>query len=333
MTVVDLAGWRGLSKNSALPAAFVITQCSRFGRGSVPLVPVARRDDAQWQRLDRRECWLRAESVELKQTISRLEEKIEDLEERLGRNPRNSSMPPSAEGLAKPPAPNRAERRKAKRRPGKQPGSEGHHLARVEHPDEVVVHAPSVCGHCGEDLAGAEIVDVEARQVFELPAVKAHVTEHQMVRVRCRCGCETKAPSPPEATAPACYGPGIRALAVYLSVYQHLPYERLGEIFADVLGVGVSVGVITAMVAEAGGALGLFLDVVTDSSRCTGRALRRDRGARRGVAALGARGLERPLHLAVLSPAPRQRGHGRHRGDRQDGRRRDPRRLEALPCL
>ena len=64
---------------------------------------------------------------------------------------------------------------------------------------------------------------------------------------------------PAEATAPACYGPGIRALAVYLSVYQHVPYDRLAEIFADVLCIPVSVGAITAMVAEAGGALGLFV--------------------------------------------------------------------------
>jgi hypothetical protein len=41
-------------------------------------------------------------------------------------------MPPSKEGLEKPSAPNRAERRAAKRRPGKQPGAEGKHLAQVE---------------------------------------------------------------------------------------------------------------------------------------------------------------------------------------------------------
>ena len=35
--------------------------------------------------------------------IAELEGRIADLEGRLGRNPRNSSMPPSAEGLAKPP--------------------------------------------------------------------------------------------------------------------------------------------------------------------------------------------------------------------------------------
>lgn len=194
-----------------------------------------------------------------------------NLERRLGRNPRNSSAPPSSEGLSKPPAqpkPNRAQRRaEKKKRPGKQPGSEGHHLAQVDDPDEVVAHRPGRCGGCHGDLSGAAVVGVEARQVFDLPRVKAHVTEHQMLKVRCGCGSVTKAAAPPEATAPACYGPGIRALAVYLSVYQHIPYDRLGQIFADVVGVPVSVGAIKAMVAEAGGGLGLFQQVVTDLLR------------------------------------------------------------------
>ena len=214
-----------------------------------------------------RECWLRAESVELKQTISRLEEKIEELERRLGRNPRNSSMPPSAEGLTKPPAPNRAERRKAKRRPGEQPGDPGHHLAQVTDPDEVVPHAPERCGKCGASLEDAEVTAIETRQVFEVPRIRPHVTEHQLQKRRCACGHETKAPVPEEATAPACYGPGIRGLAVSLSVYQHVPYDRLAEIFADVLCIPVSVGAIKAMGGEAGGALGLFLQVIADLLR------------------------------------------------------------------
>lgn len=195
--------------------------------------------------------------------IAELEAKVVELERRVGRNPRNSSMPPSAEGLSKPPA-NRAERGKAKRRPGKQPGDEGHHLAQVSDPDEVVTHRPRRCRGCEGDLSQAEIVSLERRQVFEVPPTRAHVTEHQLLKLRCSCGAETKAPAPPEATAPACYGPGVRALAVYLSVYQHVPYDRLAEIFADVLSMPVSVGAIKAMVAEAGGGLGLFLDVVTE---------------------------------------------------------------------
>ena len=65
------------------------------------------------------------ENAKLREQIRVLVARLADLEERLGRTPRNSSMPPSKEGLAKPPAPNRAERRAQKRRQGKQPGQEG----------------------------------------------------------------------------------------------------------------------------------------------------------------------------------------------------------------
>lgn len=193
--------------------------------------------------------------------IKELESEIAKLKERTERNPRNSSMPPSAEGLSKPPA-NRAERR-AKTR-GKQPGDPGRHLAQVADPDEVISHRPERCCRCERSLIDAEVLSRETRQVFEVPRKKAFVTEHQMLSLKCRCGAKTKACAPPEATAPACYGPGIRALAVYLSVYQHVPYERLSEIFSDLLGISISVGTLTEMVLQAGGRLGLFTDVVTD---------------------------------------------------------------------
>ena len=213
------------------------------------------------------ECFIEQQEsriTELEELNRSLLARIADLEERLGRNPRNSSMPPSAEGFSKPPAPNRAERRADKRRPGKQPGAEGKHLAQVADPDEVQVHAPMTCTGCGADLAEAEIVDVETCQVFDLPRIAPYVTEHQMQRRRCACGCTVKATAPREATAPACYGPSVRALAVYLAVHQHLPYDRMAQLFCDVLGIEVSVGALTQMVAEAGGALGLFTEVVRD---------------------------------------------------------------------
>jgi transposase len=130
-----------------------------------------------------------------------------------------------------------------------------------------VVHRPSACTGCGADLALGLVVGTEIRQVFDLPKIAAFVTEHQLVKVRCGCGCVTKGVPPKEATAPTAYGPGLRALAVYLSVYQHVPYDRLGQIFKDVIGISVSTGAISAMVAEAGGGLGLFKDVVAELLR------------------------------------------------------------------
>ena len=200
--------------------------------------------------------------------IADLEGRIADLERRLGRNPRSSSMPPASEGLSKPPVPDRAQRRAEKRKPGKQPGAEGKHLAKVEHPDEVIVHGPGPCARCGADLsAHGELVDVETRQVFDAPPVRPHVTEHQMERRRCRCGHEQKAEAPLEATAPACYGPRIRALACYLAVYQHLPYERMAELLFDLYRIEISVGALAKIVAEAGGRLGVLKDVVADLLR------------------------------------------------------------------
>lgn len=194
--------------------------------------------------------------------LAELQSRIADLEERLGRNPRNSSMPPSAEGLSKPSAPSRAERRAAKRKPGKQPGTEGKHLAQVAEPDEVLRHAPVSCQSCGADLADVAVVSTERRQVFDLPEIAMYVTEHVVERRRCTCGCETKAAFPLAATAPACYGPGVRALAVYLAVHQHLPFDRMAQLFADVLHQEVSVGALAQMVTEAADATEPFLEHV-----------------------------------------------------------------------
>jgi transposase len=169
-------------------------------------------------------------------------------------------MPPSAEGLSKPP--NRAERRAAGRRPGKQPGGEGKHLAQVADPDEVVRHRPGTCTGCGAGLAGAEVIGTERRQVFDVPEISVRVIEHIVERRRCRCGCETKAVFPAEATAPAAYGHGVRALASYLAVYQHLPYGRMAELFSDLLGISISVGALAQMVGEAGESTESFTDEV-----------------------------------------------------------------------
>lgn len=200
--------------------------------------------------------------------IAELKRRVADLEERLGRTPRSSSMPPSAELFTKPPAPSRAERRAAARKQGKQPGAPGKHLAQVADPDVVVTHAPETCSSCGSGLEDAEVVGVEPRQVFDLPEIRLFVTEHMAEKRRCSCGATTKASFPPVATAPACYGPGIRALAAYLAVHQHLPADRMAQLFADVLGAPVSVGALAQMVTEAAEATAPFLD--------TNRALLRD---------------------------------------------------------
>jgi transposase len=113
---------------------------------------------------------LREANASLVAANAALQARVAELERRLGKDSSNSSNPPSSDGLGKPV---RAQRRAAGRRqPGKQPGRARCHLAQVAEPDEVVEHVPARCGGCGQDLDGAVVVGLEARQVFDLPALR-----------------------------------------------------------------------------------------------------------------------------------------------------------------
>ena len=199
----------------------------------------------------------------LRETNTGLTARVAELEARLGQNSRNSSRPPSSDGYAKP-AP-KPRPRCSGRRPGKQPGAAGKHLAQTPQPDEVVVHTPVGCVGCGGDLEAAEVVGAETRQVFDVPPARLVATEHRAERRRCGCGTTTTAAFPAEARAPACYGSGVRALAAYLVVCQHLPYERAARCLADVCGASVSVGAVQQMVAEAAAGVAPFTAAVREA--------------------------------------------------------------------
>jgi transposase len=182
--------------------------------------------------------------------IGALEAENAELRRRLGQNPRNSNVPPSAEGLAKP-AP-KSLRGRSGRRPGGQDGREGRTLRQVDDPDETVRHEPAACSGCAGGLADAASVGVTRRQVFEIPAVKARVLEHQLVARRCGCGVVTCASAPPGVDAPVQYGPRLSAVVVYLLVAQFGAQKRVAQAVADLFGVPISTGSVAAMTSRAG---------------------------------------------------------------------------------
>jgi transposase len=206
---------------------------------------------------------LRAVNAEQARLVDTLQARVVELERRLGKDSSDSSKPPSSDGLGKPARAGRQDdERTARRRPGKQPGAPGAHLARVAQPDEVALHAPDRCGGCGADLAGASVVGVQARQVFDLPPLRLLATEHRAERRRCACGTTTQAAFPDHVRAAACYGPRLRALVCYLCVHQHLPVDRAAQLLADVLGAPVATDTLAAVVAEGARGLDGFAQVV-----------------------------------------------------------------------
>jgi transposase len=188
-----------------------------------------------------------------------------ELRARLGMSSRNSSKPPSSDGYEKP-AP-KSRRVRSGKKPGKQPGDPGHHLAQRVDPDETKVHPPQNCEKCGKDLFDAEVSGVIRRQVFDLPPVALFCTEHQAQRRRCSCGAETNGTFPADATAPACYGPALRAYVCYLVTRQHIPVARVAEQLRDTYGAPISTATIISMVKEGAAMLEEFLACVRDLLR------------------------------------------------------------------
>jgi transposase len=170
--------------------------------------------------------------------ISSLTARLNELEDRLAKNSRNSSKPPSSDDIAKPKP--KSLRGKSGKKPGGQKGHPGTTLSLAENPEHVVLHRPEMCEGCGGLLSEetSELSGYERRQVVDLPALLAlEVTEHRAQRDRCLgCGTITTAPFPVEASARVGYGPRIEALMVYLMKYQLLPYERASELLEDLFG-------------------------------------------------------------------------------------------------
>jgi transposase len=198
---------------------------------------------------------LEARVAELEAENTALRAENTELKRRLGQNSRNSSKPPSADGLEQAPPP-RSLRRATGRKPGKQPGTQGFSLGLTDDPDVVIEHIPAACRRCGSGLDTAMVVAMARHQVTDVPAVSVTVTEHRIQSRRCGCGCVTSADRPAGVSAaPGCYGPNLRAWVVYLLVFQHVPVARVAELVADLCGARPSTGWICGVLRAVSAAL------------------------------------------------------------------------------
>lgn len=183
--------------------------------------------------------------------IEHLERRITELEAQAAKNSQNSSKPPSSDGYTKT---NRTSslRQRSGKSPGGQEGHPPHLLKQVDGPDHAIRHPLHACSSCGSSLAESPVLRVDKRQVFDLPRVNVQVTEHQVEVKRCRhCGTMARSDFPKEAGRPVQYGPGLKALCVYLTQYQFLPYGRCAEFLRDVFGHGISEGALVTFNREA----------------------------------------------------------------------------------
>ena len=115
--------------------------------------------------------------------------RVAELEAKLGKNPGNSSKPPSS---THPHDKKPAAKPKSKRAPGGQPGHAKHErtLIPADQCQDLVSCVPSECRRCSKPLTGIDAEPLR-HQVWELPEIQPLVTEYQQHRLICSCGCST----------------------------------------------------------------------------------------------------------------------------------------------
>ena len=166
--------------------------------------------------------------------------KLEELDNKISKNSRNSSRPPSSDDKDKIKK-NQSLRGKSNKKSGGQKGRKGSTIKRVSTPDEVENHVPKGKCQCGKDLSELSLAVHSNRQVFEVEIFNKSI-EHRVHQGVCPCGQKHCASYPPGVNAPVQYGSSVRAIVSYLSKYQLIASDRLAEMMSDLFKTSVSEG-------------------------------------------------------------------------------------------
>ena len=134
---------------------------------------------------------LKEENKRLKEHILKQEERIKELERRIGLNSNNSSKPPSSDGLEKV-CRTSSLRENGKRKSGGQLGHKGTTLKQVANPYNVERVKLDSCPNCHSNLSETQVSSVYKSQVFDMPEItKPIVTEYQFESKVCS-NCKKK---------------------------------------------------------------------------------------------------------------------------------------------
>ena len=161
------------------------------------------------QQLMNQNAALLKQNEELTATVKELNQTIKELKEQLNKNSKNSSKPPSSDGLKKQSVnKNRSLRQKSGKKQGAQTGHEGTCLSVIAEPDFIEPHMHSDCEGCPyHDSCLDKACIKETRHEIDAETV-VNVTAHQLVVVS-NCplhNCEKAGSFPTDIKAAVQYG-------------------------------------------------------------------------------------------------------------------------------
>ena len=214
-----------------------------------PEFPVS---DTDWQQtpvaVQGQVVWLWEAVQALTSQVAQLQQRVVELEQRRGGGG-GSPATGTQEGDAAGSHPSkRSRRRSSGKKPGAQPGHEGHgrSLLPVEQVADVVPIRPSSCGHCGHALVGDD-PHPQRHQVVDIPPVQAHVTEYRLHTLLCpQCQLLTEAGWPDQVPRSS-FGPSVQAWVGLLSGAYRLSKRNIVTLLCDAFGVDLALGSVSQL--------------------------------------------------------------------------------------
>jgi transposase len=202
-------------------------------------------------RLQAQQEQLRLQLEQLRTTVARLQEQLAAAR----KDSSTSSKPPSSDIVKPPPAP--PPPGQAQRKPGGQPGHPKHE--RVLFPPEQVeqsfVHTLRACPCCGGPLRLNGGLQQVVQQVDVEPA-RCTVQQHTRPEYWCgSCDRAYRADLPPSIAQGGLVGPRLTTLIVYLKGFCHASFSTVRKFLRDVVGVSISRGHLSKILAKVGTAL------------------------------------------------------------------------------
>lgn len=179
----------------------------------------------------------------VKALVMMLSERLSHIEEQLGKNSKNSSLPPSKdkysqsqskleESSSQKDSKSKDSQKSSKKQGNRQSGKGfGFYPVEEKHRHH---HIPKTCSHCGKELKGVD-KEPQRHQIVDVPPLTLQVEEHQLHQLTCECcGKKTRGRLPPEVPTTG-YGDRLVALVGLLSSGEYRQSHSMAQSLIRVL--------------------------------------------------------------------------------------------------
>jgi transposase len=190
-----------------------------------------------------KDCSLFLVVEELKKEVSQLRSELADCKKELEKykkppkNSGNSSIPSSKDLWTK----KYPQRPSSNLKVGGQFGHIGKNKILFDNVDEIISLNPDICQFCGCEHFIEKPSNIKKRQLVDIAELKPYVVEYQRKDLICaNCKRKNKVDFPIKGNVEL--GENAEKLIAYFNVQHHVSYERIVQIFEDVLGLKISKG-------------------------------------------------------------------------------------------